>query len=116
MQLPVVDSGATILTTAGYLCLLLGVIYLAYYLLKRFGIKGMMGPSNAYGPHLTGRLMLGNRQSVAVVRYKDKELILGVTEEQISLLSEGEADESEDAPLQTKSFASILKRSTKNED
>jgi len=115
MQLPVVDSGATILTTAGYLCLLLGVIYLAYYLLKRFGIQGMMGQSGTNGPYLISRLMLGNRQSVAVVRYKDRELVLGVTEERINLLAEGEAGEEGKPPVQTKNFASFLKRSTGDE-
>jgi len=105
----------TILTTAGYLCLLLGVIYLAYYLMRRFGIQGMMGQAGANGPHLVSRLMLGNRQSVAVVRYKDKELILGVTEDRINLLAEDEADDSEETPVQTKNFASFLKRSTDDE-
>jgi flagellar protein FliO/FliZ len=115
MQLPVVDSGATILTTAGYLCLLLGVIYLAYYMLKRFGIQGMMGQSGTNGPYLVSRLMLGNRQSVAVVRYKDKELVLGVTEERINVLSEGEVSEDVELPVPTKNFASFLKRSTADE-
>lgn len=115
MQLPAVDSGATVLTTAGYLLLLLGVIYLAYYLMKRFGIQGMIGGTGPNAPQLVSRLMLSNRQSVAVVRYKDKDMILGVTEENINLLTELEADES-DTPVQTKSFASFLKRSTGNED
>lgn len=103
------------MTTAGYLFLLLGVIYLAYYLLKRFGIQGMIGATGSNAPQLVSRLMLNNRQSVAVVRYKDKDLVLGVTEERITLLTETEADE-EEAPVQTKNFASFLKRSTDNED
>ena len=116
MQLPVVDSGATVLTTAGYLFLLLGVIYLAYYLLKRFGIQGMIGSSGANAPQLVSRLMLSNRQSVAVVRYKDRNLVLGVTEERISLLTEIEADESDEVSASTRTFASFLKRSTDDED
>ena len=109
MQLPAVDSGTTILTTAGYLCLLLGVIFLAYWLLKRYGVPGALtgGPD---APKLVSRLMLGNRQSVAVVRYRDKDLLLGVTEHNVSLLSEEEAAP-EKEPTERKSFASVLKRS-----
>ena len=109
MQLPAVDSGTTILTTAGYLCLLLGVIFLAYWLLKRYGVPGALtgGPG---GPKLVSRLMLGNRQSVAVVRYRDKDLLLGVTEHNVTLLAEEEAAP-EKEPAERKSFASVLKRS-----
>jgi flagellar protein FliO/FliZ len=110
MQLPAVDSGTTILTTAGYLCLLLGVIFLAYWLLKRFGVPGALTGSGQDGPKLVSRLMLGNRQSVAVVRYRDKDLLLGVTEHSVSLLAEETAAPGKE-PVERKSFASVLKRS-----
>jgi flagellar protein FliO/FliZ len=104
------DSGTTILTTAGYLFLLLGVIFLAYWLLKRFGVPGALTGSGPDGPRLVSRLMLGNRQSVAVVRYRDKDLLLGVTEQNVTLLAEeGAAPEAE--PAERKTFASVLKRS-----
>jgi flagellar protein FliO/FliZ len=110
MQLPAVDSGTTILTTAGYLFLLLGVIFLAYWLLKRFGVPGALTSSGPNGPKLVNRLMLGNRQSVAVVRYRDKDLLLGVTEHNVTLLAEEEAAPETERP-ERKTFASVLKRS-----
>ena len=110
MQLPAVDSGTTILTTAGYLCLLLGVIFLAYWLLKRFGVPGALTGSGPDGPKLVNRLMLGNRQSLTVVRFRDKDLLLGVTEHNVTLLAEEEAAP-EKEPVERKSFASVLKRS-----
>ncbi|WP_239057753.1 flagellar biosynthetic protein FliO [Pseudodesulfovibrio sp. JC047] len=109
MALPAVDSGATLLTTAGYLFLLLGVIFLAYYLLKRFGVPtAFMAGQN--GPRLISRLMLGNRQSVAVVRYRNKDLLLGVTENTISLLGEEDADDTQEPVTPKTNFASFLKR------
>jgi len=118
LALPAVDTGGTILATLGYLCLLLGVIFFAYWLLKRLGFHGMGMRSGKGAPHLLTRLMLGNRQSVAVVRYRDKDMVLGVTEEQITLLREFNADEdaseTEEAP--PVSFASLLKRSKKNDE
>ncbi|BCS89362.1 flagellar biosynthetic protein FliO [Pseudodesulfovibrio sediminis] len=113
MQLPAVDSGTTILTTAGYLCLMLGAIFLAYWLLKRFGVPGAM--SGQGGPRLISRLMLGNRQSIAVVRYRDKDMILGVTEENITLLASEEAGEDIEVEQPARSFASFLKRSGNND-
>jgi len=115
MALPAVDTGSTILVTLGYLCLLLGVIFFAYWLMKKLGLKGMGVRSFRNGPQLLSRLMLGNRQSVAVVRYRDKDLVIGVTEERISLLKEFDADESDVEAAEPKSFASLLKRRTDNE-
>ncbi|WP_243547389.1 flagellar biosynthetic protein FliO [Pseudodesulfovibrio tunisiensis] len=108
MELPAVDTGSTILTMAGYLCLLLALLFAVYYMLRRYGPKGLGSARNGAGPHLLGRLMLGNRQSVAVVRYRDRELVLGVTEQNISLLAETEAGD--EPPESGPNFASVLKR------
>ena len=110
MPLPAVDSGTTLLTTAGYLCLLIAVIFLAYWLLKRFGLSGGLA-SGKNAPRLMSRLMLGNRQCVSVVRYRGRDLLLGVTDHQITLLSDNEAEEADEEPP-ARSFASLLKRNT----
>ncbi len=114
MPLPMVNTGTTVLTTLGYLCLLLGVIFMAYYLLRRLGIHGM-GISSKGGPQLLSKLMLGNHQSVAVVRYRDKDLVLGVTGERINLLKEFDADDSDVPEVEPKNFATLLKRSADND-
>lgn len=113
MQLPAVDAGTSLLTTVGYLSLLLGVIFLFYWLMKRYGVPGSIG-SGRNGPRLVSRLMLGNRQSVAVVRYRDTDMVLGVTEERITLLTETEAGPDEESSVPVKNFASMLKRSGGN--
>ena len=115
MQLPQVDSGTALLTTAGYLFLLLGVIFLAYWLLRRFGVPGSLS-NGKNGPRLVSRLMLGNRQAVAVVRYKDRDLILGVTDDHITLLTESEAGKEEVPSATPRNFASLLKRSANDAD
>lgn len=114
VPLPAMDTGTTVLTTLGYLCLLLGVIFMAYYILKRLGVHGM-GMSTKGGPQLLSRLMLGSHQSVTVVRYRDKDLLLGVTGDRINLIKEFDADDSEDVEAKPKNFASFLKRSTDDE-
>lgn len=101
-----VDSGhsllSTTLVTAAYLCLILGVIFLAVWLLRRFGPAGIAKPKGSENPRLLGRLMLGAKQSVCVVRFKGRDLVLGVTEQRVNLLTECSApqgcdnDEDED--------------------
>lgn len=89
------DNGLlhTGLAAAGWLCVLLGVIFLAYWLLRRFGPKGMRRSNSAMNPRLMGRLMLGSKQSVAVVKVLDRVLVLGATERQITLLHSESAEE-----------------------
>jgi flagellar protein FliO/FliZ len=117
MPLPLVDSGATILSTLGYLCLLLGVIFLAYYLLKRLGIQGWGAQGGPGGPRLMSRLALGARQSVTVVRFRGRDLLLGVTENHVSLIAEAEAcdDPEGDVLPRPKTFAALLKKRTDHE-
>jgi len=116
MALPAVDTGSTVLMTLGYLCLLLAIIFFAYWLLRRLGFHGMGVRSSGDGPQLLSRLMLGNRQSVAVVRYRDKDLVIGVTEDRVNLLKEFDADDREGEAPQPKTFASLLKRKTDDEE
>ena len=47
--------------------------------------------------------------------YRDKDLVLGVTEERINLLREFDAEEDDQATPEPKSFASLLKRKTDDE-
>jgi len=94
----------------GYLCLLLGFLFFLYWLLRRFGSFGMgTGANNSHTPHLLGRLYLGNRQSVAVVRFKSKTMVLGVTEHQINLLGQEDYEESDEQKPSTSKFAGLLK-------
>jgi len=115
---PLVDTGTSIFTTAGYLFLILGVIFLAYWVLRRYGPYGAT-PAGSGGntPKLLGRLLLGSRQSVTVVRYRHKTLVLGVTEENINLLTEleGEEEDEEEDSLSL-NFANLLKRKVDGTD
>ncbi|MEF2230370.1 MAG: flagellar biosynthetic protein FliO [Pseudodesulfovibrio sp.] len=111
MQLPVVDTWSTMLTTLGYLCLLLGVMFLAYWLLRRFGLTRLTTQGGAEAPRLMGRLMLGQRHSVVVVRHRGRDLLLGVTENSITRLAEDPAGGEDGGPSpESAPFASLLKR------
>lgn len=101
------------LTMGAYLFLILAVILLAFFLLRKFGPSSMARGKGGAQPELKGRLMLGHKQSVAVVRVLGRVLVLGVTDRSITLLDRMSAkdclapDQAEDENAFTK-FAEML--------
>ncbi len=81
------DFLGPIFNTASALFIILAIIFLGFYLLKKFGPKSIQNKGKD-APALVGRLFLGSKQSIAIVKVKGKKLVLGVTEQQISLLTE----------------------------
>ncbi|GAB6037803.1 hypothetical protein JCM15519_23620 [Fundidesulfovibrio butyratiphilus] len=95
-------GGAAVQMTLAML-LILGVILLAYWMLRRFGPKfGLKRPGGAYGLRLEGHLPLGPKKNIMVVRFLNKLLVLGVTEQSINVLTE--VDQNDDSS----DFASAL--------
>ncbi len=89
------------------LLLVLAVIFAAYWLLKRYGGKWGIGPAGRGGMlRLLAHLSLGPRKSIVVVRFMHKNLVLGVTEHNITLLTEETADD--DDTNARNSFAATL--------
>lgn len=88
------DFLGPIFNTASALFIILAVLFLGFYLLRKFGPKSIQNKGKD-GPSLAGRLFLGSKQSIAIVKIKDKKLVLGVTEQQINLLSEIRDDQNE---------------------
>jgi flagellar protein FliO/FliZ len=77
-----------VLKTAGFLLLLIALMLAAYYVLKRYGHRiGMGGRLSKDAPQFRGRLSLGPKHQVAVIEFRGKTLLLGVTDHSINLLS-----------------------------
>lgn len=75
------------------LLLILAIIFAAYWLLRRYGSKFGLGPAGRGGMlRLMAHLSLGPRKSVIVVRFLNKDLVLGVTDHSITLLTEGKSE------------------------
>jgi len=71
------------------LLLILAVILLGFWMLRRFGPKMGIGPGGRGGLlRLVAQLGLGPRKSVVVVRFLNRDLVLGVTDQAITLLTE----------------------------
>jgi len=71
------------------LILLLGVILLAYYILKKFGPRFGLGmPGRSDKLVFLGHLPLGPKKNVVMVRFLNRVLLLGVTEHSINYLTE----------------------------
>ena len=74
------------LSFAGSFLLVLCVMALLYYVLKRLGNGGLPG-QNVRQLQLLESHALGNRQKLVLVRAKDREILLGITMQQISPLA-----------------------------
>ena len=92
--------GQSAFTWGGYaqaiviLFLLLGVLWLAVWLARRFGKFNFLPRPGALPRGalvMEAQLPLGPRKGLMVVRFLNKRLLLGVTDQRITLLSEEEA-------------------------
>jgi flagellar protein FliO/FliZ len=94
------------------LLLILAIILIAYWMLRRFGPKFGLGPGGRGGMlRLMAHLSLGPRKSVIVVRFLNKDLVLGVTDHTITLLTEGTTDHASQ-----NDFASTLAQNVRPDD
>ena len=110
--LPSAGLGEGWWTMMGGLLLIMGVLLVAYWLLKRYGPKAGLGMFKRGGLALEGSLALGPRKAVVVVRFLNKVMVLGVTENAINLLTE--VDDPHD-PASRKEFASALEHAGKED-
>ncbi|WP_092122848.1 flagellar biosynthetic protein FliO [Desulfonatronum thiosulfatophilum] len=102
---PTWDFGFAALKMVGGLFLVLGVMFLILYLLKRYGHKAGLTRQLTSDLRLVGQLALGPRKTVVVVRYLNKDMVLGVTDNSITLLTETHHD------LERTSFSTHLDQS-----
>ena len=81
-----------LLQVVGGLILLLGVLYVGFYLLRKYGHKAGLGSAAKGRLRIEGGLSLGPKRSLVLVRFLNKQLLLGVTDHSITLITEAEAD------------------------
>lgn len=100
------------LHTALALLAILAVIFAGFWLIRRFGPKWGLGPAGRGGMlRLMAHLTLGPRKSIIVVRFLNKDMVLGVTDQTITFLTEGKADHASE-----NQFAATLARHTPADD
>lgn len=101
-----------LLRTVGALCLIVGLVFGAGWGLKRFGGTRFAAP-RADVPALAvlSTVTLGDRRSLAVVRFGERTLLVGSTAQAITLLAEEEAEEPrETLTPPARSVADMLKQ------
>lgn len=83
----------------GVLLFLLGLLFVGLWLMRKYGKFSFIPNPSALPKNalcLETQIALGPRKSLSVVRYLDKRLLLGVTEQQITLLSESRVNSDTD--------------------
>jgi flagellar biosynthetic protein FliO len=97
---------------AGSLVLIIGLILVFVYLLKRYHI-GPLSSNRSPVFKLLGTLSLAPKRSIALVEINKQWLVLGVGTERVNLLSKMDRPEEEEVPedrtdLGSKSFKAML--------
>ncbi len=79
----------------GILCILLAVLWFAVWCIRKYGKLNFIPRPGALPKDaliMEAQMPLGPKKGLMVVRFLNKRLLLGVTEHQISLITEGNAD------------------------
>ncbi|WP_050775221.1 MULTISPECIES: flagellar biosynthetic protein FliO [Desulfonatronospira] len=105
------DMGLAGIKMAAALFLILALIFLLYYLLKKYGHKAGLGRSGSEYLQTKAVMSLGPRKNIVVVRFLNKYLVLGVTDTQINLLKEMDADHE-----QEQDFSKVLNQKSSDLD
>lgn len=101
------DMGLAGVKMASGLLIILGLIFLGFFLLKKFGHKAGFRVGGNSSLKLMSSLSLGPKKSIVVVRFLNRDLVLGVTDSRINLLTETQAhDKSEE------NFSQVLSESS----
>jgi flagellar protein FliO/FliZ len=90
------------------LCFLLFGFFSLLWLLKRFSRGGLRFGAGGPDLRVESRLALGPKKWVMVVRYLDKRLLLGVTEQNITLLTAMPLEAEPDKDRAAASFTALL--------
>ena len=109
--LPKVDFSGALLEMFISLALVLGVLLAVFWLVRRF-LPGAAGAMGGGSMRLLGRLSLGPRKFLALVEVADEVLVLGVSNDAISLVSkvkDPQALSEKRAPVQPP-FKSLFKK------
>ncbi|MDY0361797.1 MAG: flagellar biosynthetic protein FliO [Desulforegulaceae bacterium] len=110
-----VNLYAELFKTFGMLAIVLGIIVGALYFVKKFMAKNFsMGESAKI--KLLSSFYLGSREKLVIVDVEGEKLLIGVTKENISLISKlGKNDESAKTKEESQSdFSEIFKKNLKN--
>lgn len=99
------STSGLLLRTVGALLLIVGLIVAASWGMKRFA-GARFGAPKEDAPQLAilNSLSLGDKKSLAIVRFGERTLLLGATPQSVTLL----AEEAGQSPIQARSVAEIL--------
>jgi flagellar protein FliO/FliZ len=101
---------AELFKTAGMLAIVLGVMIGLLYLFKKYTTFAAGGLNKSSIKHLSS-FHMGNREKLVIVEVEERRLLLGVTQNNISLILELDKIENENVETEkVPDFADILKK------
>lgn len=106
LLVPDAGTGPALKVAAAF-CIVMALLLLIYYLMRRFNFASMMTGARRGELEIVERLPLGPRQQIAVVKYKEREIVLGLTQDRITLLDSRE-EKADDENIAD--FAGVLEK------
>ncbi|MBI9111195.1 MAG: flagellar biosynthetic protein FliO [Maridesulfovibrio ferrireducens] len=101
------DAGvSSVLKMSGALFFILGMLLLVFYFMRRLNLGVSFSGVRNKELQIVERLPLGPRQNITVIKYRGQDLVLGVTQDKITLLQAREEVHGKDE----KDFAGFLKK------
>lgn len=107
---PEVVGWGSYIQAIGILLLLLAVLYGMLWFVKKIGMnKGFRGKKGSQVTlDVEERFHIAPKKQLVVVRFLNKRLLLGVTDHQINLLSETEAEDDSSDSSSTEEFKKVM--------
>lgn len=95
-----VGSGGLLLRAVGSMALIVGLIFVAAWGLKKYGFPGIKAAAGSDDPELTviATVSLGGNRSISTVRFGEKILLVGSTAQSFTLLADSAANGSSIPP------------------
>ncbi len=89
-----VGSGGLLLRAVGSMALIVGLIFVAAWGLKKYGFTGIKSAAGTDDPELTviSTVSLGSGRSISTVRFGEKILLVGSTAQSFTLLADSAAN------------------------
>lgn len=104
------SSGGLLLKTLGSMCLIVGLLFFGAWGMKKYGLFGAKTAVTEDAPNLRimSSVSVANGQTISVVRFGERVLLVGSTAQSFTLLADEYGEESPEPEKKPKSVSDLL--------
>ena len=104
------SSGSLLLKTLGSMCLIIGLLFFGAWGVKKYGLFGAKATITEDAPNLRimSSVTVAGGQTISVIRFGERVLLVGSTAQSITLLADEYGEESAEPEKKPKSVSDLL--------